>query len=438
MYGHGIIKGKGDKIMEQKRTNSSPLFMAAGLLFAVLALLSLYSFITSFGYYRHLGGAAGLFLALSRLTKLVGEAMACIFLLKQDMKKCGIGLIIVGVSWVLLLIYYIAFVHFSWQAYGYRYYSWYSDIRIPAVLGYLLACAAYVIGAVLASPKPQSKALYFIPAALFLLGSLFLNSFYSTFSIISFLIELAALVCAGLSFSALAGPSQPGQKYAGAYRQDAPPQRDIPEAAGSSSLPGEAYVSLFSHVLLLLFTFGIWYLVWIYKTTRRLNACRDEEPRDPTAKLLLCMFIPFYSIYWMYKSAQRVDRLAYDSGVPSDISTLCLILAIFIPIVPAILIQDKMNKIVAASAPQQPYSNAGARPRQDYSAPNQGTYARQSTDSATNQGAQARQPSGGAAPSGVKINEDAVTQLKAYKELMDMGIVTKDEFDAKKRELLGQ
>ena len=47
-----------------------------------------------------------------------------------------------------------------------------------------------------------------------------------------------------------------------------------------SALPGEAYCSMVKHVLLLLFTFGIWYLIWIYKVTGYLNAVKDEEPRE--------------------------------------------------------------------------------------------------------------------------------------------------------------
>ena len=97
---------------------------------------------------------------------------------------------------------------------------------------------------------------------------------------------------------------------------------------------GSAYCSMVKHVFLLLFTFGIWYYIWIYRTTCYLNQVEDEPPRNPTAKLLLCMFVPFYSIYWIYKSAQRLDKLSVSRGIPSDLSTLCLILAIFVGVIP--------------------------------------------------------------------------------------------------------
>ena len=97
---------------------------------------------------------------------------------------------------------------------------------------------------------------------------------------------------------------------------------------------------------LLLFTFGIWNLIWIYRTTRYLNCVQDEKYRNPATKLLLCMFVPFYSIYWVYQSARRIDKLAAAVGVVSDLAVVCLILEIFVPLIPLILMQDKINQIV--------------------------------------------------------------------------------------------
>lgn len=109
-----------------------------------------------------------------------------------------------------------------------------------------------------------------------------------------------------------------------------------------------AKCGLVAHVLLLLFVGGIWRWIWIYRTTRYLNCLPDEEYRNPGAKLLLCVFVPFYSIYWTYKSAKRIDKLAASAGMTSDLAVVCLILEIFVPIVPPILMQDKVNKILDA------------------------------------------------------------------------------------------
>ncbi|MBR5217009.1 MAG: DUF4234 domain-containing protein [Oscillospiraceae bacterium] len=123
---------------------------------------------------------------------------------------------------------------------------------------------------------------------------------------------------------------------------------------GSGKTPYEAapvavadgYCELFKHVLLLLITFGIWNLIWIYRQTRYLNRVKGEGDRNPVTKLLLCIFVPFYMMYWTYKSAQRVDKLAASVGVESKLTALCLILSAFVPMVAPVLLQDKVNHVI--------------------------------------------------------------------------------------------
>ena len=121
----------------------------------------------------------------------------------------------------------------------------------------------------------------------------------------------------------------------------------VPKVEVSVNDPSAKF-DLAAHVLLILFGCGIWYQIWIYRVTRYLNCLPDEEYRHPGAKLLLCMFVPFYHIYWTYKSAQRIDKLAASVGVTSDLSVICLILAILFPVIPPILMQNKINKIQEA------------------------------------------------------------------------------------------
>ena len=104
-------------------------------------------------------------------------------------------------------------------------------------------------------------------------------------------------------------------------------------------------IDIVMHAILLLVTCGIWHFIWIYKTTSYLNIVEGEEQRNPLNKLLLCIFVPFYTIYWTYKSAQRIDKLANSKNIPSDLSKVCLILAIFLGIIPPILMQLKINEI---------------------------------------------------------------------------------------------
>ena len=52
--------------------------------------------------------------------------------------------------------------------------------------------------------------------------------------------------------------------------------------------------------------------------------------------------------------------MAAAKNIPSDLSTLCLILAIFVPIIPPILMQDKLNAIVAPTAAPAAYAAPAA------------------------------------------------------------------------------
>lgn len=97
--------------------------------------------------------------------------------------------------------------------------------------------------------------------------------------------------------------------------------------------------------------------------------------------------------------AQRVDKMAAAKGVSSDMTTLCLILAIFVAIIPPILLQDVMNKIATADD-IQPVSNQKVADVKE-----------------------------------TKI--DTADELKKFKELLDSGVITQEEFDAKKKQLLG-
>lgn len=214
------------------------------------------------------------------------------------------------------------------------------------------------------------------------------------------LLMAAAMLFAGLAIVFPDGLPKSNSNAAFTQTEGENQKMETNTSGVANSVTNEAYCSLVKHILLLLFTFGIWHLIWIYRMTDYTNAAQDEEPRNPTNKLLLSLFVPFYIIYWTYKTAQRVDKMAVAKGLTSDMATLCLILEIFVPIIPPILLQDKMNNIVTAG---------NVRPA--------------------------------AAPKAQKTNNDATLgtaeELKTYKELLDSGVITQEEFDAKKKQLLG-
>ena len=236
--------------------------------------------------------------------------------------------------------------------------------------------------------REQVKKFWFIPPAVLALATLLSIGIW-------FLAFLRLLVtCAGAFLAAMwiAYPEGLPQQTVSASA----------ETGGTTTTPApEVYCGLVKHILLLLFTCGIWLYIWIYRVTGYTNNVQGEENRNPTNKLLLCLFVPFYVIYWMYKTAQRLDKMAAAKNIPSDLSTLCLILAIFVPIIPPILMQDKLNAIVAPTAAPAAYAAPAPAP---------------------------------AAPTSVS---EAADDLLKLKELLDAGILTQEEFDAKKKQLLG-
>jgi hypothetical protein len=167
---------------------------------------------------------------------------------------------------------------------------------------------------------------------------------------------------------------------------------------------GNGYVDLTKHVLFILFV-PFWTYVWIYRVTGYLNRIQDMEKRDPTKKLLLCLFVPFYTIYWMYQSGLRIDKIAQEHGVNSDLATLCLVLSIFIGIVPPIIMQQKINEIeLAENGNKAGIGEIGQVNSVQHKKDEQ--------------------------------SFSVADEIKKYKELLDMGAITQEEFENIKAKLL--
>lgn len=267
---------------------------------------------------------------------------------------------------------------------------------------------------------PQGRAavkkVWFVPAACYAVGviiwSIWAVAQYricTSYFVFDLLLNVPGLLLAMLW---VVSPDAFAQKTANAS-DPGQPESAAPASGAAATAESTAYYNLGMHVVLLLLTFGVWYLIWIYRMTGYLNRVEDEQPRNPTNQLLLCIFVPFYTVWWVYQSAQRIDKLAAAKGIASDLSMLCLILAIFVGVVPPILMQDKINAIVTTDG-----------------APDQ------QADSAQTQRA-GRAPVRQQAAASSKTDVDTAEALKTYKELLDSGVLTQEEFDAKKKQLLG-
>lgn len=188
------------------------------------------------------------------------------------------------------------------------------------------------------------------------------------------------------------------------------------------------YRDILKFILLLIFTFGIYYLYWIYKTTEFLNDVDPYDPKQtPTNQLLLCMFVPFYFLYWTYKNAQRIDSYARNNGVESDIAILSLIISLFIVIVGDVIMQDKINNVIK----KQQYGEKNI-PQNNWNANNMGTNTYYQTNATPNYNSES------VSSSKMNNEEQKIDLLLKLKEMKDSGILTDEEFEIKKAEILNK
>lgn len=210
------------------------------------------------------------------------------------------------------------------------------------------------------------------------------------------------------------------------------------------------YTDMTKHILLLFFTCGIYYFIWIYKIANYLNEVDRENYKDPMGATLLCMFVPFYLIFWSYNTAKRVEKLiGPQNGTSGDFATIILVLSIFISIAVPIIIQSKLNAFSLRNA--SPYGCAAGNygPVNNY-APNNnpaanGNYAPNSNPIYGNYyppNSNNVPPNNFSQPpvnSGVASSEKKIIEeIKAYKELLDMGAITKEDFEQKKKDILSK
>ena len=135
----------------------------------------------------------------------------------------------------------------------------------------------------------------------------------------------------------------------------------VPVSATSSDLQNNIdynfmNMGIGTHFLLSIVTLGIWQLIGVYKITRYLSSLDKTYPRDPVTKLLLCMFIPFYSWYWYYKSGEIVDHLNGRANGKSR--ALLLILSIFYSGGAFLVLIHKANELEFTMKPSDIADNA--------------------------------------------------------------------------------
>ncbi|MBQ7295424.1 MAG: DUF4234 domain-containing protein [Clostridia bacterium] len=106
-----------------------------------------------------------------------------------------------------------------------------------------------------------------------------------------------------------------------------------------------AYISITTHILLSLFTMGIWNIIWTYRTTKSINKIsNDGKEYNPIAVLLLHA-IPFYSLYWTYTQTNRLENELIKHGEEKgNMGALSVIIRIIDGFAGTVYMQYKINE----------------------------------------------------------------------------------------------
>ena len=105
----------------------------------------------------------------------------------------------------------------------------------------------------------------------------------------------------------------------------------------------KGYQYLCSHLLLMMFSFGIWELIWVYKTTKYINSVSKKSKLSVVGSIILYLIVPYYYVIWNYQVAAILDKNSRDNGINSNIAPTCILLSFFTNLVTSVLIQAKIN-----------------------------------------------------------------------------------------------
>ena len=422
--------------METNVKKKSTVTIIAIVIFGLQAFLTLGGIVNNIGYYFGYGEYLSLSLIIG---ELVGFTLVTVGLIAEDKQK----LAVVGAGLIAAVVVFNFFMGFAWDRYSvYNYDYWYDGtykFNLFCMMPALIEAVAYIGFALLLvvqcteklpKYKEDVKKMWFAPAVMLgsslilgLLVSIIVDEWYGGYGLFSFgnLLTTAGMALAALSFTHPDGVKNEEEVVFAAEGEEAGAEEKEFSQVQQVGVSPEGYYGIAKHVVLLIFTFGIWNFIWIYKTTNFLNRVKGEAVRGATAQLLLCMFVPFYIIYWTYISAQRIDKMAAEKGVESDITVICLLFSIFFYILAPIFMQDKLNSIVTA----------GKKPATF-------TYTQRATESSEEEETPVA-PEETAKPVNVDVSsaQKVAEELKIYKELLDSGIITEEDFVAKKKALLG-
>lgn len=177
-------------------------------------------------------------------------------------------------------------------------------------------------------------------------------------------------------------------------------------------------VQVLIHTLLMVVTCGLYYFYWVYKVTKFVNEeYTDEKPLwPPLAHILLMFFFQPYSVIWSFLVAARFKKAADYKGMATfnGFEIAFTVLSIILPFLNFAMLDYYIEKY-------KRFEDSDANEHDEAT-----DFDGYNTEFTTVEEVfETEEPHMG-----------AVEEIRQYKELLDQGIITQEEFDAKKKQIL--
>lgn len=197
----------------------------------------------------------------------------------------------------------------------------------------------------------------------------------------------------------------------------------------------ENYTEVWKIIVFSILTLGIYFFIWIYRTVGLLNI-KNSENQSQGLQVVLCLFVPFYIIYWMYKESKRIEIYAERVGNTNDsVAVLSLILTIFgLGIVAAALMQDQINKNLLVEENATKNNNLYKVPVVNSKVETSTAVAKEESTHTEETKTEENKNEDKTA----RISNNDIETLIKLKSLLEDGILTEEEFQIEKKKFLNK
>ena len=117
-------------------------------------------------------------------------------------------------------------------------------------------------------------------------------------------------------------------------------------------------------LILSIITCGVYYLYWVYATSKDVDEFLGETDIPPIVHVLLFLFTgTLYGFFWDYIIGQKTVKMQRKVGLPEkDNTLLCIVLDVLgagpvagLGIIVPLIQQSSLNEIYDAAATRNPY-----------------------------------------------------------------------------------